>query len=415
MGLSEFYDKQWMAVDLTESQYKNTLYLSLTKLYGLDQGSEKANIYIYRKPADLNYFLPESTAVSTDNYDLVQFSNISVDSKSNVHVMFYGAKNGINALYHSLSSDGGKTFSKEIKISNFLFAGGKMIPGDNSVSYNGMNPDRLYPCPQMAIDKSGKSNDGNIYVVWTAIGVTKDDNDKLNVYLSKSTDKGVTWSQAKIIHYINPSKPTCQYYPSIAVNDNGVLVISWYDRFEDANDAQTDYYLTYSFDAGETFVKKIKVTSEKSNFDNIGDLNQNFGIGEYNALLTTKGYAIPVWADGRKNNGDINVYTAFVPITLNGSSVESINTINADFELKNISPNPTNDDLNVVIKLDTRMRITLDIYNEIGEKILVVADNSFDQGEYTFNAKLNIIPSGNYFVRLSNEKGYTSKRFQVVK
>ncbi|MBN1447599.1 MAG: T9SS type A sorting domain-containing protein, partial [Bacteroidetes bacterium] len=39
-----------------------------------------------------------------------------------------------------------------------------------------------------------------------------------------------------------------------------------------------------------------------------------FGIGDYDKALSTSFYAIPIWSDGRSNNGDMNVYAAFVPI-----------------------------------------------------------------------------------------------------
>jgi hypothetical protein len=45
----------------------------------------------------------------------------------------------------------------------------------------------------------------------------------------------------------------------------------------------------------------------------------------------TDGYALPVWADGRTNDGRLDIYIAFSEITPKPAGVKELATINTDF------------------------------------------------------------------------------------
>ncbi|MBU0763484.1 MAG: hypothetical protein KJ607_01475 [Bacteroidetes bacterium] len=66
------------------------------------------------------------------------------------------------------------------------------------------------------------------------------------------------------------------------------------------------YYFAVSHDQGLSFGQNYQVTSLPTDFNTVGDNNQSFGIGEYTQVLATEGYIIPVWCDGRQNNGNLN-------------------------------------------------------------------------------------------------------------
>ncbi len=82
--------------------------------------------------------------------------------------------------------------------------------------------------------------------------------------------------------------------------------------------------MAYSTDGGKTFTNPIIASTVPSNFATIGMKNNEFGIGEYNQVISTKGYAIPVWSDGRTGTGDLNVYASFIKLGDGSTSVEKI-------------------------------------------------------------------------------------------
>ncbi len=406
---SEFYDKQWMASDLSQSHFSNNVYLSLTHL-----STYEYTIELYRKLNGKNQFEKTPTRVNYFNHSMVQFSNMGVDSKGNIHIIFWATEDGSkNSLFHTLSTDGGLTFEKEVKITDFKISGGNMLPGNEYEEYPGLNADRLYPCPQLTIDNSNSGNNGNLYVTWTANGIQANENKSLNVYFSKSTDLGKTWSQPKIVH--DDHSKTAKFYPTIAVNPDGVLVLTWYDRRNDANNRLTDYYMTFSFDGGETFIKNFPVTSQSTDFSTVGNLNNNFGIGEYNSLVTTKGYAIPFWADGRNNDGNLNVYSAFIPISKTTMSVESIKPINSAININSISPNPAGETITINYSINQTLnndKVKFSIYST---ELRRLKEISVNKSQNPISINIADIPNGEYLLFLENEGIYSVKKFIIFR
>ncbi len=408
-GLTNFYDKQWMAVDRSNSEYRNTVYLSLTSMS--ETGGYE--MQVYRKSPDSSVFTDEPAIANKNDYAVAQFTQIDVDLDGDVHVVFWGTvDNEQNSLYHTVSTDGGRTFAPETKICDFYFAGGKMIPGDQYEEFKGLNPDRLYPCPQMKIDKSNGNHSGNIYVTFTAVGLEGNDENGLDIYFTSSTDGGETWNSPYVVNNDMKEKRNCQFYSTVDVNPNGVVVLAWYDRRNDVADAETDYYMAYSFNGGEYFRENFKVTTQPTDFNTVGEMNSDFGIGEYNALLTTKGYAIPVWADGRSGDGDLNVYAAFVPIEENPSGVDRISQLDGRIRLSEITPNPANDLVNLSVYLERASDVTVNLYNINGEIVKELNKNlAFGSNE----VKLNVsdLPGGEYFVLVDSYLGYAVKKLIV--
>jgi hypothetical protein len=104
--------------------------------------------------------------------------------------------------------------------------------------------------PDIAIDK-----DDNIYVVWTDYR-----NSDPDIYFSKSTDGGETLSSNKRVND-DPSSPTKrvgQYYPSIAIDNDGDIYIVWSDERR-GSFGDRDIYFTKSTDGGNSFQPNVRV------------------------------------------------------------------------------------------------------------------------------------------------------------
>ncbi len=404
-------DKQWMATDLSNSQYRNSVYMSAVKI---SFKTGKYQMVLYRKEPNSDEFLTTPTLINTAGFASVQFGNVDVDNDGNVHYTFMGTNSSNQFfLYHCISEDGGATFSNPVKITEFT---GSMRQSNGFQLIDGISESRLYPSPYMAVDKSNGKNSGNIYITWTANGITSNVGAGHDVYFSFSEDQGKTWSNPSVVNDNFPNDNTHSFYSNIAVNDSGVVAVTFYDRRSDlVNNVQTDYYIAFSFDGGNTFDKNIKLTSSPSNFLYIGNQNNGFGIGEYNGVVMTDKFAYPFWADGRTNNGEILIYTAEVPIEKNAGAVNSLNPINNKIKIDNISPIPANSKLLIDFTLESELELSYDIIDLKGNIIKSLENSYFKTGVNSFEINLFDIITGTYLLRINSKVGYLIKKFTVKK
>jgi len=404
----KFVDKEWLAVDRSNSPYRNNIYASYLTIESADGESITTNITLRKKAANKEFFTTESVQVNTDVYKLVQFTSIDVDNEGIVHVTFAGTPDSLNwSLYYTQSLDGGDTFAQERKVSDFHIP---RLSGDEPESnIVGIDGQRLYPCPHVVVDKSGGAYDGHLYLVWTANGLAQKKTEGLDIYYSRSTDGGKIWSEASVLND-NEGSESHQFYPSIAVNDKGVLVVSWYDRRDDPNNLNTMYYMTYSEDGGDTFIPDFPVSTAASDFSVIGSKNGAFGIGEYTQTLATSSFAIPIWADGRTNDGNIDLYVAFVPLDGSGGVV-NVSSIHKDFAIEGPNPNPFRGNATFQLNLDNPTKVQIEVHNLKGQLIRTLQASSLTAGQHTF--ELNDLVAGTYVLSVQTEKGFASKQLIV--
>lgn len=401
LNFDTFYDKQWMAVDRTNSQNRNNLYVSYTVL---NQSTNTRRIEVSTKPDDSNSF--NDPVVVAENLPELQFSDVQVSPNGDVHCIFFAANNlGQNGLYHVRSSDGGKTFTSPQRITDATFP--PMISGSSIIT--GVSRDRLYPCPHLAIDHSNQSSKGNLYVVWTGRGLTSTNSQNFDIFFTKSTSNGRNWDQARRV--TEGSEDNHKFYPSIAVNDKGYVNISWYQQ---VGGDSTHYFTQFSENAGKDFKEKFPVSLAPTDFNTVGEDNDDFGIGEYTKILTTNSHAIPIWADGRDNNGDLNIMSAFVPYDTFGNSGTVYRNLSNDFTIEGPFPNPVRDEATVTLELEEPQATQIQITSVKGQVVKHVANKSLSSGIHTIDVSFKGLESGHYFLRIQTDKGLMAKPVQVV-
>src|SRR5205823_1405903 len=112
----------------------------------------------------------------------------------------------------------------------------------------------------MAAEISGKFKD-RLYVVWADVS-----SGRARIMFTQSSDRGEHWTAPKPIDddEDRPSNGPDDFMPQIAVNNNGVVGVMWYDRRD--NPDNKGYYarFTASLDGGETWLPSVRV-SEKPN------------------------------------------------------------------------------------------------------------------------------------------------------
>jgi hypothetical protein len=104
--------------------------------------------------------------------------------------------------------------------------------------------------------------------------------------LIRSNDGGESWS--KPLRVNQDAKGKHQFFPWLAVDEStGYLYAVYYDR-RAYSDNQTDVYVAYSTDGGQTFTEK-KI-SERPFTPVEGPF-----FGDYNNIAAVQGRIVPVW------------------------------------------------------------------------------------------------------------------------
>lgn len=192
-------------------------------------------------------------------------------------------------IWFDYSLDGGTTWLDEDIVAAEQPAGWKFsIPG--IMRTNGF--------PITLCDVSNKEHHGTIYINWSDQRNGEEDTD---VFVAKSTDGGKTFSEP--IRVNNDEGGKHQFFTWMTIDQTtGYLYCVFYDR-RNYNDTQTDVYLAYSFDGGNTWInerisEKPFVPSDKIFF------------GDYNNISAHKGMIRPIWT--RLHGDRIGVHTAII-------------------------------------------------------------------------------------------------------
>jgi hypothetical protein len=137
------------------------------------------------------------------------------------------------------SDDNGDTWSNATVVSHY-------IPGTVVDPTTG-DPVRTGDIiPEIAYDPRADTN--TVYVVWQGRSATS----RSSVYFSKSTDGGSTWSDPVIVNQV---QTTQAFTPSIRVDRDGAIAITYYDFRNDTSSTPltTDYWSIISRDGGDSW------------------------------------------------------------------------------------------------------------------------------------------------------------------
>lgn len=318
----------------------------------------------------------------------------------------------------------------EIITSNIEFQGDNIDLESHLINFGGINlanttkiatvPDyffnapevsrRFQATPHLAIDNSNGPYSGRVYFTYT--GSESLNPDYFNVYLCHSDDNGINWSVPKIVHS-DIRNSVNQFYSSIYVNEQGVLLLDWYDRtnFEPAS-LMTDFYLGISYDGGESFTE-TKLTSEPMDFNSVIPAANNFGIGEYHQLVATDNTAMAFWSDGRSNNEILNIYFAKVDINNPLTGVTENGLINTEIQVGPIFPQPLNDQCSIKIDLAKSFTLQYQILGLDGQLLNKSEWQAYVAGSHQIDIRVNL-PAGAYILKLQDDQGYFNNSKFVV-
>lgn len=170
---------------------------------------------------------------------------------------------------------------------------------------------------------------GNLYLAWADYR-----NGDADIYFSRSTDGGASWSAAVRLNDDPLGNGADQFQPQVSVAPNGRVAVMWFDRrlpcpsdlpWIPPNDRGRanfciDTFVTCSFDDGQTWVPNIRASAQTWDWtlnlplDNGG----NGFIGDYQGIASSNTYDFPFW-NATANLGENaenyqEVFVAQVPV-----------------------------------------------------------------------------------------------------
>ncbi len=211
------------------------------------------------------------------------------------------------ALGFAKSTNGGSTFAASTRI----------ISNIRGIRNTGTNKDmRVNSFPSMAVDISGGTNSGNIYVVWCNVGSpginTGNDED---IYMIRSTNSGASFSAPVKVNQDPSGLGKEHYQPWISCDPvSGDLFVIYYDD-RNVGSTECEVYVSCSYDGGDTW-EDIKVSDVAFTPAPIPNLADSY-MGDYLGIAARGKRVYPTWSDNRTGSAmtysspfDVN-YTRF--------------------------------------------------------------------------------------------------------
>lgn len=271
----------------------------------------------------------------------------------------------------------------------------------------------IFRCPMMlyfAVDP----NTGHLYAVYFDTTSIVDGNRNLDLYFTKSTNQGTSWTTPVIINSDN-NPPGDQFWPWIEVDREGRIHISFYDTRHTVQDdgvtnGMFDVYYMYSEDAGDSW-SEHRLTPDPWNSADDGILGNSQFLGDYMGMALAKNRLYPVYIDTSGGSSQLFTNVISFPVeaalddfsivrgTLLSGDLASLTDsddqrmrIQSDFGFSALEPNDT--DLEVTGTLDgiiDELRVTIEsqVNHPTGTAKVRAFDHDANQfvslGEYAVN------------------------------
>ncbi|MEK7586848.1 MAG: sialidase family protein [Patescibacteria group bacterium] len=298
----------------------------------------------------------------------------------------------------SYSLDGGQSYTKSI-ISPEIPELQRNYCGEAKTSNLNNRAWNIYAGPELAVDKQGRLyavwsrekeciDDINFEVPRYG----KD----FDVFVSYSDDHAVTWSQPVKVNDDNSGGD--QGFANIKVDDNGVVYVAFLDHRANQDQAQYDVYLAKSTDRGLSFSTNIKINDisipNVFGWRDPGDYLDMLAVGQTKIFISHPCVNLNYPQDGRSSDACVTIINKLsnsLPTLTPTSPTATANWLVGSMQIVTwASANvPATNQINLQLKSSNAptnsVNISLHKGPNDGSQIVTVP----------------VVPSGNYFVELS--------------
>jgi len=310
-------DKQWFTIDNTNSIGHGFQYQSWStdgNNYGGRQFTRSTN-------GGLSWMNP----INIPNFPA--WGTLDVDSNGN---LFIGGvnltTNQIWCVRSSNAKNGGvvPTFDQSTAVN----LGGRIVTG-------GVNPQGLVGQIFLAVDRSGRSTNNNVYMLASVqpVGAATGS----DVMFARSTNGGQSFSAPRRINDDPVNHAKWHWFGTLSVAPNGRIDVVWFDTRNGANNTNSQLFYSYSFDGGNSWSPNIAVSALFNPF--IGYPNQN-KIGDYITVVSDNGGANVAYAATFNGEEDI-YYVRISPVTARAVVGDFNNNGHPDYVLNSTNTRQT--------------------------------------------------------------------------
>ena len=253
-----YSDRPFLDVDKTDGKYAGRIYVfgagAVSDIFG---SARRPSLSLFRSLDGGKSFLGPVTAMfpeGTANSMIGTGAILSDGTFIAMYGLFKEGKSmndpsgGPNAeLYVISSENGGENFIKSQKIADYGTPWSNRLLG------------------QLAVDPDSRYFKDRLYAVWPSVGFRR-----TQIRLSYSSDKGKTWSKPVTVNDDRlpqqGKRGADHILPSVAVNKEGVVLVTWYDRRDSKDNLGWKLRAAASLDGGETFSSNVPVAEASADF-----------------------------------------------------------------------------------------------------------------------------------------------------
>ncbi len=131
-----------------------------------------------------------------------------------------------------------------------------------------------------------------------------------DIFYRRSTDGGQTWTEPRVLNDDDPSLIYFSGMPNMKVAPNGRIDVAWFDTRDEVGTSTNDVYYTSSSDNGETWAANIRVTDKGIN-RLIGPFAGNFDLNAPPGLASRDSYVAFGWDDTRFGDSLVETQDVF--------------------------------------------------------------------------------------------------------
>lgn len=285
-------DKEWIAADQTNGTYKNHVYMAYVNF------ATGASVDVWRSTNNgTNWSFIANVGTGTPNPGPC----VTTAPNGDVYVSWY---NGGGTSFVK-STNGGANFSSPV------FASFHSFPGNvnGSGRYVLKTDIRVNGNSNLAVDMTNGPRRGYIYNVYAANPPGPDNAD---IFFTRSTDGGATWSSSDPIRVNNDATFYDQWMCDCTVDNQGRLWAYWWDS---RNDSITPNLLTETWGAvstdGGTNWTNFKISNQNFNPSSVKIFQgaNHYYLGDYQQM-SGKNFVLPFYC---AQNNNLNDFTAYLP------------------------------------------------------------------------------------------------------
>jgi len=285
----------------------------------------------------------------------------------------------------AFSSDGGVSWNVQQNIFNMNGISGT-LPSKGNIRSNGL--------PQVAVDISGGSRNGWIYIITTELNNPPAGSDP-DIILHRSTDNGDSWSDGIRVNKDPVNNGKIQYFPLLEIDDNGMLNILFYDDRNTTSDS-SDVFLTRSADGGNTW-KEYSIKNSRFKPKPVIGGSSNYQ-GDHVSLLAVNNLLYAFWmAD---YTGIYQVWLSIIDASVLSADDHVQQTVK-EFNLQQNYPNPFNPSTIISWVIPDVSHVTLKVYDILGNEIADLVNEEMTSGFHKKEFSAENLPSGIYFYQLN--------------